>query len=423
MGFNDGLGMAGSWYAATASASLRRPSLTGDCEADLVVVGGGCTGLSAGLHAAERGLSVVLIEGGRLAWGASGRNGGQMIPGLRQGASQLLPRLGVERTRALLNLAFEARDLVVDLIDRHAIECDLRLTGHLVGAVKPRDLIWMEAEARCLASLGYPHTQVLTRQETRAEVAADFHGALVDRAGGHLHPLNYTLGVAAAAEAAGARLFEDSLATGLVGNDVRLANGVRVRGRTLILAGDALMNGLAPDVESRIMPVANYLVATEPLSSPTDLIAHDMAVSDSRFVVNYYRLRADGRLIFGGGERYTPRRPADMAAFGRRHMERAFPALRGVRIDHAWGGLVSITRTRLPHMGRLGDVFFAHGYSGLGVLLSTLAGKLMVEAILGEPGHFDRIAALAPPAFPGGRAFSGPLHVLGMLWYALRDRL
>jgi gamma-glutamylputrescine oxidase len=176
-------------------------------------------------------------------------------------------------------------------------------------------------------------------------------------------------------------------------------------------------------VESRIMPVANYLAATEPLADPAALIAHDVAVSDSRFVVNYYRLSADGRLIFGGGERYTPTPPRDIAAFARGHMERVFPQIRGVPITHAWGGLVSVTRTRLPHLGREGDVWFAHGYSGQGVILSTLAGKLIVEAMMGDAGRFDRFAALEPPAFPGGLALRGPLHVLGMLWYALRDRL
>ncbi len=206
MGFNDGLGMAGSLYAATANPAPARPALTGACDADLVVVGGGCTGLSAALHAAQRGLSVVVLEGGRVGWGASGRNGGQIIPGLRQGATALVRRLGEERARTLLDLAFEARDLVVGLIERHGIQCDLRLTGHLLGAVKKRDLRWMEAEVASLEALGYPHAELWPAERTAEEVDAGYHGALVDRAGGHMHPLNYALGLAAAAEAAGARL-------------------------------------------------------------------------------------------------------------------------------------------------------------------------------------------------------------------------
>ncbi|MEO7026724.1 MAG: FAD-binding oxidoreductase, partial [Caulobacteraceae bacterium] len=196
-----------------------------------------------------------------------------------------------------------------------------------------------------------------------------------------------------------------------------------VRARQTVLAGDALLQGVAPIVESRIMPVANYIVATAPLPAPGALIPRDVAISDSRFVVNYYRLTADGRLLFGGGERYTRDPPADIAAFVRPHLERVFPQLRGVAIDHAWGGLVSITRTRLPHVGRTGAIFFAHGYSGMGVVLSTLAGELLAEAIAGDSRRFDLFEGVAPPGFPGGRPLRGPLHLLGMLWYALRDRL
>jgi gamma-glutamylputrescine oxidase len=196
-----------------------------------------------------------------------------------------------------------------------------------------------------------------------------------------------------------------------------------VRAARALLAGDALLHGLAPHVTGRIMPVANYLVATRPLADPRALIPRDAAISDSRFVVNYYRLTADGRLLFGGGERYTPSEPRDIAAFVRPFMEAVFPTLRGTPIDHAWGGLVSITRSRLPHIGRRGEVYFAHGYSGMGAILSTLAGKLVVEAMAGERDRFDLFAGVAPPPFPGGGALRGPLHVLGMLWYVLRDRL
>ncbi|MBV8681866.1 MAG: FAD-binding oxidoreductase [Caulobacteraceae bacterium] len=419
--------MANSWYAETATPAPSRPSLTEDREVDLVIVGGGCTGLSAALHAAERGMSVVLLEGGRIGWGASGRNGGQMIPGLRKSAVELREALGLDRARALLDLAFEARSLVLELIARHAIDCDLRLTGHILGAAKASDLRWMEAEAECLGGqMAYPHVEVLSAAQTRAEVATEYHGALVDRLGGHMHPLNYALGMAQAAEAAGAAIFEDSpaMAIGETSAGVEVSVGqLRVRAKQAMLAGDALLHGIDAAVERRIMPVANYLVATAPLADPAAIIAHDQAVSDSRFVVNYYRLSRDGRLIFGGGERYSPDPPADIAAFVRPHLERVFPQLSGVRIDHAWGGLVSITRSRLPHLGRHGEVVFAHGYSGQGVLLSTLAGRLAVEAVCCDVDRFARFASLAPPPFPGGEALRGPLHTMGMLWYALRDRL
>ncbi len=426
MGFNDTLAMTSSYYAATANAWQDRPTLAGDHRADLVVVGAGCTGLSAALHAARAGLSVIILEGGRVGWGASGRNGGQMIPGLRKGAVELVRAFGVERARALLDLAFEARDLVTGLIDEYGIACDLKTTGHLLGAARDKDLRWMAAEAECLATaMNYPHVDLLSAADARAQVATAYSGGLLDHRGGHMHPLNYTLGLARAALAAGVTIFEHSPVSGLSaagGVRVQCASG-SVRARHAVLAGDALLEGLAPRVNSRIMPVANYVAATRPLKDPVGLIPHDVAVSDSRFVVNYYRLSADGRLIFGGGERYTPDPPRDMAAFVRGHMEAVFPQLRGVPIAHAWGGLVSVTRTRLPHVGRQGEVLFAHGYSGLGVILSTLAGKLLVEALQGQTRRFDLFASLEPPPFPGGVALRGPLHVLGMLWYALRDRL
>jgi gamma-glutamylputrescine oxidase len=428
MGFNAGLNMAGSYYAATATPFAPCPPLQGSVRADLVVVGGGATGLSAALHGAKAGLSVVVLEGGRIGWGASGRNGGQIIPGLRKGAAELVALIGRERAKALFDLALEARELVVGLIAEHAIDCDLRLTGHLLGAAKASDMRGFEAEVAALREvMAYPHAELLDAAATRAEAATPYHGAILDRLGGHLHPLNYALGLAEAARRAGVALYEGSpvvaLDQGLSRVWVTTSSGAEVRASHAVLAGDALLHGLAPQVESRIMPVANYLAATEPLADPKALIAADRAVSDSRFVVNYYRLSRDGRLLFGGGERYTPDPPRDMAGFARRHMEAVFPSLRGVRIDHAWGGLVSVTRSRLPHLGRIGEVVFAHGYSGLGVVLSSLAGKLLIEAIGGETGRFDQFAALAPPPFPGGTALRGPLHVLGMLWYAMRDRI
>lgn len=423
--FNAGLGMAQSYYAATAHPAPRHPPLEGEATADLAVVGGGCTGLSAALHAAERGFKVVLLEGGRIGWGASGRNGGQIIPGLRKGALGLVKAFGKTRARALFDLSFEARALVLDLIERHAIRCDLRLTGHFVGAVSRGDMRHLEQEAGCLATvMDFPHAEILSAAQARAHVDSAYEGAMLETLGGHLHPLNYTLGLARAAEAAGVTIHEDSVATKLEragGLRVSTARGT-VRARSVVLAGDALLHGLDRRVNSRIMPVGNYIVATEPLP-PGTAIPGNAAVSDTRFVVNYFRMSADNRLLFGGGEKYTPAPPRDIAAFVRPHLEGTFPQLKGCRIDHAWGGLVSVTTTRLPHVGRHGDVFFAHGYSGKGVILSSLSGKLLAEAISGETRRFDLFSSLSPPPFPGGSALRGPLYVLGMLWYATRDRL
>jgi gamma-glutamylputrescine oxidase len=426
MDLNAGLDMAHSYMAATATPLPPFPALAGEEEADLVVVGGGCTGLSAALHAAERGLSVVVLEGGRIGWGASGRNGGQMIPGLRKGAHELVVLYGRERGQALFQLALQARTLVFDLIERHDIACDLRATGHFLGAVKARHIADLEAEVRCLQDvMRYPHAALLDAAAARTVVDTPYHGGLFDGWGGHLHPLNYTIGLAKAARAAGVRIYEQSTAIRLDRSaKLRVAtNAGAVTARHVVLAGDALLEGLEHRVNDRIMPVANYVVATEPLANARALIPSDAAVSDTRFVVNYYRITPDGRLLFGGGERYTPDPPADMAAFVRPHVEKTFPQVAGARIDYAWGGLVSVTNSRLPHVGRVGEVYYAHGYSGMGVLLSSLGGKLLVDAMAGETSGFDLFAGVEPPAFPGGTLLRGPLHVLGMLWFALRNRL
>lgn len=427
MGFNSELGIERSYYAATANPFDRAPALAGQVEADLCVVGGGCTGLSAALHAREQGLSVVLLEGGRIGWGASGRNGGQMIPGLRKSATELVSLYGTERAKLLFGLSVEARDLVVDLIRRHGIACDLRLTGHLEAACKTREMKHLAEEAECLATvMNYPHMQLMDRSETRAAVASPlFQGGLLDRNGGHLHPLNYTLGLADAARRAGVQLFEESVAVAVEHGPqpvVRTEAG-SVHARFVLLACDAFLGDLDPDLAGRMMPVGSHIVATEPLKNPEGVIRGEMAVSDTKFVVDYFRMSADGRMLFGGREHYTPKPPPDLAAFVRPRMLEVFPQLADARIDHAWGGLVSVTMSRLPDIGRRGNLFYAHGYSGQGAILSSLAGKLVAEAVTGTAGRFDVMAAVAPTRFPGGARFRSQLHVLGMLWYALRDRL
>ena len=426
-GFNSDLGMAQSYYAATAHASASTTMLRGEHAAELVVVGGGCTGLAAALHAARAGHDVVLIEGGRIGWGASGRNGGQIIPGLRKGAVELVKLYGEEHAHALFSLAIEAREAVLDLIEREAIQCDLKRTGHLVGAIRDHDMPALQHEVECLASvMDYHEAELLGPQAITSEVATDYRGGLLDRSGGHLHPLNYTLGLAEAAARAGARLHEGSPAVGIESSRerVRVAtpNG-SVRARYCILAGDALLGTLDRRIARYIMPIANYIATTVPLDNPAAVIAHDRAISDTRFVVNYFRLTADGRLLFGGGEKYTTRPPVDMADFVRPFMERTFPQLKGIPISHAWGGLVSVTRTRLPHVGREGPVLWAHGYSGMGTILSTLAGSVLARAIDGQAAGLDLFVSIAPPPFPGGTTLRTPLHTLAMLWFAMRDRL
>ncbi len=419
--------MDGSYYTATAHAFEPAPPFEGDVETDIVIIGGGYTGLHAALNAAECGYKVVLLEARRIGWGASGRNGGQMIPGWRKGAAELVKRFGEAHAKIMFDAALEGRTLTLERIAKHNIDCDLTANGHLTLAAKASDWGLMREEATTLARvMAYPHAHVLDIEEARAKVASDeFHGGLLDEGGGHLHPLNYALGLGEAARRLGVALHEGSRVLSIErerGVTARTAKG-SVRARFGVLACDALLGKLEPTIARRIMPVANYLVATEPLGRPQAIVADGLAVSDSRFVVNYFRMSADGRLIFGGGERYSQTPPHDIAAFVRPFMARALPQVRNAAIAYSWGGLVSITMTRLPHIGRLGDLFFAQGYSGQGILLTAMVGKVLSEAMRGTAEKFDVLAGLAPGAFPGGAALRSPLYLLGMLWYALRDRL
>ena len=418
-----------SWYAATAHAPPSLPSLRGEVSADVCVVGGGYTGLSAALHLAERGYEVVLLEAARVGWGASGRNGGQVGSGQRQDVLELEARYGRERARVLWDLAEEAKALLLERVERHRIDCDLK-PGNLLAVTKPRYLPELQQETEHLASrYGYRGLRMLDRDEVREMVASErYCGGQFDSGGAHLHPLNLALGLARAAIAAGARLHEQSRATGIRWDRRPLVQteGGQVRARFVLLCGNAYLGGLVPEIRSRVMPISNHLLATEPLGAPraAALIPANCCVHSSKFVVDYYRLSSDGRLLFGGGETYTDRAPRDLRAFVRRYMLDVFPQLVDVRIDYAWCGRLAITRSRLPHFGRIEDRgFFAQGFSGHGVALTQLAGKLLAEAVAGTAERFDVFAGLPHRRFPGGAWARQPLLAAGMLYYALKDRL
>jgi gamma-glutamylputrescine oxidase len=415
-----------SYYSATANAAPARPPLAGEVRADACVIGGGYTGLSAALHLAERGYKTVLLEAERVGWGASGRNGGQLNTGLRKGPSELIALFGRDGARTLFALAEEAKALVRERVARHGIACDLK-SGSLYVAHKRRDPEWMAAEVDILRNeFGYDAARLLSKSGLEERLGSRrYFGAVADANAGHLHPLNYALGLAAAAEAAGVRICEGSAAVSLSPGEVRTAAG-RVAARHILLGCNAYLGGLEPRIAGRIMPISNYIIATEPLGEDgaRALIRDDAAVCDTKFVVDYFRLSADRRLLFGGGETYSAREPSDIAGFVRRYMLRVFPQLADTRIDHAWGGQLAITMNRLPHMGRLpGDIYFSQGYSGQGVALASLAGKLMAEAISGSAERFDVFARIPHRSFPGGTLLRHPALVLGMLWFALRDRL
>ena len=422
-------GQPGSWYAATAPAGGRRPALAGRETADVCIVGAGFTGISAALHLAERGYSVVVLEAARVGWGASGRNGGQVGSGLRESMDALERSLGPERAGTLWELCEEAKAVIAERIGRHGIQCDWR-PGNLLASTRERYMGWIEREAEfCHRRFGYRGYRMLSRAEMREEVAsACYVGGRMDEGGGHLHPLRFVLGMAEAAVRAGARIFEGSRVEGIRwGSPTRVstAHGV-VEAGYVVLAGNAYLGRLEPRIESRIMPIANHVLATGPLGErrARSLIRSGACVHSTKFVVDYYRCTADHRLLFGGGETWTDRPLEDPGAFVRRYMLRVFPQLADVRIDHAWSGRLAITRSRLPHVGRLPpNGFFAQGFSGHGVALTQIAGKLVAEAVAGTAERFDVLAGLRHRAFPGGRRLRHPLLVLGMLYYALRDKL
>jgi len=418
-----------SYYAASANPHPRHPALEGEAEADVCVVGAGFTGVSAALHLAERGYDVVLVEAARIGWGASGRNGGQLGTGLRKDVIELEPRLGRERTRVLWDMAAEAMGIVTDRIERHDIRCDYR-RGNLLAATRERYLPELSAEVELLSThYGYDGYRMLDRARMRDAVASDqYCGGRMDTGGGHLHPLNFVLGMAAAAREAGVRIYEDSVVEGVDWNTppvVRTSRG-QVRSRYVLLCGNAYLGDVEPRISAKVMPIANHVLATEPLGEARarELIRDDCCVCATKFVVDYYRLSADHRMLFGGGETYSFEEPADIKAFVRRYMLAVFPQLEDARIDYAWSGQLAVTMDRLPHFGRLGSTgFFVQGFSGSGVVLTQLAGRLMAEAVAGDAERFDVFTSLPHRSFPGGKWLRQPLLVAGMLYYALKDRL
>ncbi len=417
-----------SWYAATAQPLEPFPALAGDQRADVCIVGAGYTGLSAALHLAEAGLSVIVLEAHRVGFGASGRNGGQLGSGQRADQGELEQIVGREQARAFWDLGEEAKALVKSLIARHRIDCELK-PGVAWAGSSAADVRSIQSYVAQLQDVyGYDQITALDRDSFAAMCPSpDYQGGALDMGAGHLHPLKYALGLARAAWSAGARICEGSEVLALEDGrpaTLRTAKG-SVQADHVILACNGYLGHLHPKVAARVMPINNFIAATEPLGeAAAQVLAQDVAVADSRFVVNYFRLSPDKRLLFGGGESYGYRFPKDIPALVRKPMQVIFPHLRDIRIDYAWGGTLGITMKRMPHLARLGpNIMSASGYSGHGVGTATHAGQLCARAIQGEASGFDTFARLPTSPFPGGAATRAPLLVLAMTWYTLRDRL
>ncbi|MEM6941159.1 MAG: FAD-binding oxidoreductase [Pseudomonadota bacterium] len=417
-----------SWYAATADLLPPFPPLRGETRADVCVIGGGYTGLSAALHLAQAGRRVVLLEAQRVGFGASGRNGGQLGTGQRADQDALERQLGMAQARRLWDLALDATQLVKDLIAKHQIDCHLKL-GLVHAASRARDVADLHAYAQHLQDrYAYDQIETLDAQALQAICPSpDYKGGTLDHSGGHVHPLRYALGLAQAAQKAGATIHETSQVVELQEGPkvtVRCAAGHVVTDH-VILGCNGYLGALNAPVAARVMPINNFIVATAPLGPrAAEVLTRDVAVADSRFVLNYFRLSHDGRLLFGGGESYGYRFPKDIAATVRKPLSVIFPHLQDVPIDYAWGGTLGITMSRMPYLARLGpNILSASGYSGHGVGTASFAGKLMAEAIVGESAGFDTLAAVPAQRFPGGPALRSPLLALAMTWYALRDRI
>ncbi|MEO8307285.1 MAG: FAD-binding oxidoreductase [Pseudomonadota bacterium] len=420
----------GSWYWASLPQPRALPSLQGQHTCDVGVVGAGIAGLSAALHLAQRGYKVTVLEAQRIGWGASGRSGAQAIFGVAAGQDKLNMLLGAGDARRIWDMSVEALSLLRQLIDVHNIECDWR-SGQMHVAIKPRQQRELLAWTRQLQDdFGYGSVRYLDGAALRNLVASDrYIAGMHDSNSGHLQPLKYVRGLAAAAQRAGCIIHEHSHALRHERADGALrlvTKSGELRCRQVVYAGNAWLGATVPALARRIMPVATYMVATEPLgeSAAAALLPHDTAVTDINWVLDYFRRSADHRLLFGGRVSYSGLDPFNTAQATRRRMLAVFPQLRDARIEHAWGGYVDITLNRAPDFGRIEtDVYYLQGFSGHGMALTGLAGKLVAEAIAGSAERFDVFARIPHRQFPGGALLRRPALVLAMLYYRLRDLL
>jgi gamma-glutamylputrescine oxidase len=419
-----------SYYTATAARTAPLAPLLGSASADVCVVGGGIAGCSAALSLAERGYRVVLLEAERIGWGASGRSGGQVIFGLSADQSDLERWIGIEDARRIWDMSLAGIELLRARIERHQIDCDW-VSGEMFAAIKPRQWRQLQDWQQDLARrYHYTGTRLIEQRELSDTLATRrYIGALYDSTSGHLHPLRYTLGLSRAAVAAGAQLHEGSRVLKFERQAGRLtvhtAHG-SVACNQLLLAGNAWLGGLVPAMQRKLMSIASYIIATEPLGEQqaSALIRNNSAVSDMNWILDYFRRSADHRLLFGGRVNYSLLNLQAIAPATRRRMLNVFPQLRGVRIDYAWGCLLDITLNRAPHFGQLDpDVYFVQGFSGHGMALAGLAGELVAEAIAGSAERFDVFSRIPHRDFPGGLLLRRPALALAMLWYRLRDLL
>jgi gamma-glutamylputrescine oxidase len=418
--------MLNNYYHATRRVDFAADTLASDVTVDAAIIGGGITGVSAALHLAERGYSVALLEAQDIGWGASGRNGGQVLPGFGCSLHKLKNLTDAETMKRLWDMSVEAVELLYAQIARFSIPAD-PVRGYLHAAIKPRHVHDLRMEQEELAILGAPVGRLLEGAELQARLPSPrYLAALEDNISGHIHPLNYTLGLAKAAQAAGAKLYAGAKVSSIEeGTTLTLHAGPhKVRAKFLLVAGGAYLNGLMDDLSGYVMPVGTYIMATEPRPDVPSLIPNNEAVADLNFVLDYFRRSPDNRMLFGGRVSYSTLPPPSLGPSMLRRATRVFPQLRDAKVEFLWGGNVDITVNRAPHFGHLApNILFAQGFSGHGLALTGLAGKLAAEAIAGQAGRFDVFARIPHARFPGGRAFRTPALLAATTWFRLRDML
>jgi gamma-glutamylputrescine oxidase len=414
-----------SYYQASANRTVSFPSLKGELSVDVAVLGGGFTGLSAALELAEAGYAVALLEASTIGSGASGRNGGQICTGFSSGQGKIVAQLGAADARKCFDIAEESKRLLESRIEKHNISTGLTW-GYLHCAAKPKHLDELKSWADELNALGYAHTSVLSKSALEEKLGSTlYNGAMREDRAGHFHPLNYCSGLADAAAKAGVQIFENSkvIDTYIGPNPwMKTAHG-KVNAKFLIFAGNAYLGKTVKPLYGRVMPVTSFIATTEPLGPELarQLIRDNEAVADSNFILDYFRITEDHRLLFGGAANYSTLEPENVGAFMKQRIMRVFPQLKDTSISHAWGGYIAITSNRIPDCGKLSPTtYYAHGYSGQGVALAGMYGKLMAEAIKGQAERFELLARVRHLRFPGG-AIRTPLLVAAMLFYRLKD--
>ncbi len=416
----------GSYYAASATAPAR-PALQGSVDTDICVVGAGYSGLSTALHLVENGYKVAVIEGAKVGWGASGRNGGQIVNGLNASLGTIERRYGKEIAGYIGPMVQEGARIIAANISKYDIACD-HMPGNLFAAFNTRHMKVLEAKQKLWRTYGMDDHELLDKNAMRKHVGTDIYlGGMIDHSGAHLHPLNLALGEAAAIEKNGGTIYEHTMMVSLhrqTGGTVVKTDSGEVHCNKVVLCGNAYLGKVVPKLTARVMPVSTQIIATQPLGDDlaSELLPTDLCVEDVRYILDYFRLSADKRLLFGGGTVYGGTDPKDIVAKLRPNMEKVYPQITGIKIDYAWSGNFALSFSRLPQLGKLEDnVYFAHGYSGHGVTGSHLFGRILSEAIDGNTSRFDVFAKLPWTPFPGGRMFRVPYSAMGSWWYGLRD--